>query len=88
MNCEINENKILILQDTLDIYDAHELKEKIMTVASANKSSIILDLQHVEDASTPVIQVLIAAKKSIDDVKIMNIKEGVANNLTLLGTAL
>lgn len=88
MNCEIKENKVMILQDNLDIYDAHELKEKIMTVASANHSSIILDLQNVEDASTPVIQVLIAAKKSIDALKIINIKEGVANNLILIGTAL
>lgn len=88
MKCEIKEKIIIIKQDSLDIYDAPILKEKIAVAASANKKSIIIDLQNVEDISTPAIQVLIAAKKSLEDLKVLNIREGVVNNLIMLGSSL
>ncbi|MDD5434714.1 MAG: hypothetical protein PH343_04730, partial [Nitrospira sp.] len=72
----------------LDIYDAPILKERIAAGASANKNSISIDLQNVDDISTPAIQVLIAAKKGLDDLKVLNIKEEVVNNLILLDSSL
>lgn len=92
MKCEIKEKIIIIKQDSLDIYDAPILKEKITALATAgafgSKKSIIIDLQNVDDISTPAIQVLIAAKKGLEDLKILNIKESVINNLILLGVSL
>ncbi|OGW53144.1 MAG: hypothetical protein A2Z60_03285 [Nitrospirae bacterium RIFCSPLOWO2_02_42_7] len=88
MNCEVKENKILIHQAELDIYDTQVLKEKISSVAAANNNSVILDLQKVEAISTPVIQVLMAAKKGITDFRILNINDGVTRNLNLFGFSL
>ncbi|OGW61239.1 MAG: hypothetical protein A2Y48_03750 [Nitrospirae bacterium RIFCSPLOW2_12_42_9] len=88
MNCEVKENKILIHQAELDIYDTQVLKEKISAVAAANNNSVILDLQRVEAISTPVIQVLMAAKKGITDFRILNINDGVTMNLNLFGFSL
>ena len=88
MNCEIKDTLIIIKQDSLDIYDAPVLKEKITTVAYGDKRTVVLDLRDVEDISTPAIQVLIAAKKSFEGLKILNIKESVVNNLILLNSSL
>lgn len=85
MRCEVVGNKILILQDELDIYDASTLKEKILEVASSNDSSVIIDLQQVECLSTPIIQILMSAKKSLMDFKVLNINEAVNLNCTLFG---
>lgn len=88
MNCTIEENKILILQDELDIYDAPILKEKISSVAAANNNSVVVDLRQVEDATTPIIQILIAARKGLEDLKILNINEAIIKNFNLLGLSL
>ena len=88
MNFEIKDNLIIIKQDSLDIYDAPVLKEKIAAAASADNRTVVLDLQNVGDMSTPAIQVLIAAKKSFEGLKILNIKESVVNNLILLNSSL
>ena len=56
MNCEVKDNLIIIKQDSLDIYDAPVLKEKIAAAASANNRTVVLDLRNVEDVSTPAIR--------------------------------
>ena len=48
MKYEIVENKILVLQDELDIYDAPYLRENITSTAKTNNNSVVLDLHHVE----------------------------------------
>lgn len=88
MKHEVVKNKILILQDELDIYDAPILKEKIAEVAASHDSSVILDLDQVEGVSTPVIQVLMSARKSLKDFTIVNIHEGVRKNCSLFGYTL
>ncbi|MBI5756151.1 MAG: STAS domain-containing protein [Nitrospirae bacterium] len=88
MKHEVVDNKILILQDELDIYDAPLLKEKITTVANTNNNSVVVDLHQVESISTPVIQILISAKKSLKDFNILNINDGIIRNLNLFGFSL
>lgn len=88
MNCEVTGNKISILQTELDIYDAQVLKEKISSVAAANNHSVVIDLNKVEEMSTPIIQILLAAKESIGDLRISNISEGVARSLRMFGFSL
>lgn len=85
MNCNILDNKILILQNELDIYDAPVLKEKLTTVAAANNGTVILDLIEVKDLTTPVIQVLIAAKNDLSGLRILNIGANAAKYLKLFG---
>jgi anti-anti-sigma regulatory factor len=85
MNCNILDNKILILQNELDIYDAPVLKEKLTTVAAANNGMVLLDLNDVEDLTTPVLQVLIAAKNDLSGLRILNIGSNVAKYLKLFG---
>lgn len=88
MKYEIVKNKILILQDELDIYDAPNLRENILTAAKSNDGSVILDLHHVESISTPIIQILLGARKSIGNFKVLNINNSVMRNLTLFGFSL
>ncbi len=88
MNCEVEENKILVLQDELDIYDAPALKEKISTVAAANNNSVVVDLQKVEYLTTPIIQVFIAARKGSGGLKILNMNEAVMRDFKLFGFSL
>ena len=88
MKHEVIDNKILILQDELDSYDAPLLKEKITTVANTNNNSVVVDLHHVESISTPVIQILMSAKKSLKDFNILNINDGIIRNLNLFGFSL
>lgn len=88
MNCDIKENLIIIKQDSLDIYDTTALKEKIVSVSSTAQKSLVVDLGSIEDITTPAIQVLISAKKSLEGIKFINIKESVVNNLILLGSSL
>ncbi|MBI5193568.1 MAG: STAS domain-containing protein [Nitrospirae bacterium] len=88
MNCDVKKNLIIIKQDALDIYDATALKEKITSVSSTVTKSLVIDLGHLEDISTPAIQILISAKKSIEDLKFININESIVKNLILLGSSL
>lgn len=88
MNCDTKENLMIIKQDSLDIYDATALKDMIASVSSNAKKTLVVDLGHIEDMSTPAIQICISAKKSIADIRFINIKESVVNNLILLGTSL
>lgn len=88
MKCDIKENLVIIKQDSLDIYDATALKEKIASVSSAAQKSLVVDLGNLEDITTPAMQVLISAKKSLEGIKFINIKESVVNNLILLGSSL
>ena len=88
MKHEVIDNKILILQDELDIYDAPLLKEKIAIVANTNNNSVVVDLHQVESISTPVIQILMSAKKSLKDFNILNINDGIIRNLNLFGFSL
>lgn len=88
MKCDIKENLVIIKQDSLDIYDATALKEKIVSVSSTVQKSLVVDLGNIEDITTPAIQILISAKKSLEEIKFINIKESVVNNLILLGSSL
>lgn len=88
MKCDVVENRIVILQDELDIYDAPTLREKISSVVTQNNHSVVLDLHMVESISTPVIQVLMAAKKGIKGLEVLNINERVNINLWLFGFSL
>lgn len=88
MKCDIKENLVIIKQDSLDIYDATALKEKIASVSSTAQKALVVDLGNLEDITTPAIQILISAKKSLDGIKFINIKESVVNNLILLGSSL
>lgn len=88
MNCDIKDNLIIIKQDTLDIYDATALKEKIASVSSTANKSLVVDLGNLEDITTPAVQILISAKKYLKGIRFINIKESVVNNLILLGTSL
>lgn len=80
-------NQIQILKEELDIYDAPVLKDKIYSVASVS-DSVVIDLKQVEEVSTPVIQVLIAAQKGIRDLKILNIQDGVIRSFKLFGLSI
>lgn len=88
MNCEVIQNRVLIQQDELDIYDALTLKEQITSVAASNNNSVVLDLQRVEGISTPIIQILLSFKRDIVDFKILNISEGVQKTIHLFGFSL
>lgn len=88
MKYEIIENKILVLQDELDIYDAPYLRENITSTAKTNNNSVVLDLHHVESISTPIIQILLSAGKTLSDFKVMNINDSVMRNLTIFGFSL
>lgn len=85
MNCEVIGNRILIHQAELDIYDAQVLKEKISSVAAENHHSVVLDLNKVEEISTPIAQILLAAKESIGDFRVSNLSEGVSRSLRMFG---
>lgn len=84
MKYTMDENKILIQQDELDIYDAPILKDKLSAL-SALSNDVSIDLQHVTDVSTPIIQILLAAEKSPANLKLLNIKERVRKNFQLFG---
>lgn len=88
MKYELVGNKILILQDELDIYDAPILKENICSAAKANEGSVIVDLYHVDSISTPIIQILLSSLKSMNSFKALNISDSVIRNLALLGYSL
>ncbi len=74
MNCDTKENLIIIKQDSLDIYDATALKEKITAVSSTAQKKLVVDLGKLEDITTPAVQILISAKKSLEGIKFINIK--------------
>ncbi len=88
MKFGISGNKISILQDELDIYDAPNLRENILSAAKSNDGSVILDLHNVGSISTPIIQILLGARKSIGNFQVLNINNSVMRNLTLFGFSL
>jgi len=88
MKHEIVGNKILILQNELDIYDAPTLKEYISSAAKENAGTVIVDLHHVDSISTPIIQILLSSGKSFNSFKVLNISDSVMRNLALFSYSL
>ncbi|MFQ5901735.1 MAG: STAS domain-containing protein [Thermodesulfobacteriota bacterium] len=77
---------IKIGQPEIDIYDAVSLKEVLE--GCSDRECITIDMAIVEYLSTPAIQVVISALKTIKGLKIEGLSNSIKRDLFLLGVEL
>jgi len=85
VNCTVTGNRVIIQQSELDIYDAQALKERISSVAADNDNTVEIDLREVGAISTPIVQILLAAKKGLKYFRVFNLKEEVYRTFHIFG---
>lgn len=77
---------IRIEQSEIDIYDAMPFKD--MLEGHAGYEDLTIDMSMVEDLSTPAIQVIISALKTLKGLKVEGLSDGIKREISLLGVRL
>lgn len=74
-----------INQDEIDIYGSTSFKEVLE--GSVKRKNITIDLSKVDNLSTPAIQIILSAMKTMNGLKLKGVKKEVKRELFLLGVS-
>jgi len=84
----IKKNVLTVEGEDLDIYIADELKTALLDLYKKGKKKVSLDLVNVERITTPAAQVILSAKKTFSEVKIINAGGSISLDLKNIGVEL
>ncbi len=85
MEYTFDKDILKINQDEIDIYDSTTFKEVLE--GSVKRKGITIDLSMVDDMSTPAIQIILSALKTMDALKVKGVRKDVKRELFLLGVS-
>ncbi|MDH3975006.1 MAG: hypothetical protein OEV42_12065 [Deltaproteobacteria bacterium] len=88
MGIIIKKNVLTVEGEDLDIYIADELKTALLDLYKKGKKKVSLDLVNVERITTPAAQVILSAKKTFSEVKIINAGGSISLDLKNIGVEL
>lgn len=87
MEYQSKRNVIKVEQPEIDIYDAEPFKDLLEGCVS-RKGVTTVDFSMVEEMSTPAVQVLLSASKTLKKLNIKGVKPGLERDFFLLGVKL
>lgn len=85
MGIIVKKNVLTVEDEELDIYIAEELKNTFLDLHNEGKKKVSLELGNVERMTTPAAQVIISARKSFRELKIINAGDSVSLDLKNIG---
>ena len=85
MEYTLDKDILKINQDEIDSYDSTFFKEVLEK--SVKRKNITIDLSKVDDLSTPAIQIILSALKTMNGLKLKGVKKEVKRELFLLGVS-
>ena len=88
MSLSVRANKVTFKVDDLDIYVSEDLKSALEKSHSKKPEKIVFDMKKVERISTPVLQLLISAKKSFDEFTLINMSPQLEKDIVNMGVKL
>ena len=88
MSIIVKKNVITITDEELDIYIADELKDTLLGLFNKGKKTVTINLENVEKITTPAAQVIISARKTFKELRIINAGGMVSDDLQKIGVVL
>ncbi|MCK4739327.1 MAG: hypothetical protein KAT46_05205 [Deltaproteobacteria bacterium] len=86
MDIEVKKNKVSITTEDLNIYVAMDLKEVFDELNNKGEQEVSLDISKASSISTPLIQVILSAKKTFKNFTLnKNIASSVTDDTNSLG---